>query len=347
MIGWLLTLPVFFGVVINEVYPNAEAKDGEWIELYNEAAETVDMSGWQLDDAEGGTKPYFIDKITIPGKGYWVFEQKDTKIALNNDGDQVRLFDSTNSLINSITFPPKLNHRQSWGKTNTATYSIIEFPSKGLPNYDETITSSPTASAIEIVIKSVLGCPDNRGKEWVELENKGNSEVRLANWIIKTQAGRTKEIKSTIGDQGTIKIEWDSGFLSNEGTKIYLINDAGVEVDNIDVPPCVKTTPTNKPPSPTPTIKPTSFVKPDLSPTEIKPTTTTIKAISNYPTFKQASVAGIMEEEIVASESSLPTGVLPVTGEKSPTRSIGSWLVGLGFGVMLLGALDIRKHLYV
>src|SRR3989338_3280105 len=100
-------------VTINEFLPNPEGKDSdsEWIELFNSSNESVDLSGWFLDDIEGGSKMYEIPLGTlIAPKSYLVFSIQDTKIQLNNTaGDSVRLLDPNKTLTYEISYADKAN----------------------------------------------------------------------------------------------------------------------------------------------------------------------------------------------------------------------------------------------
>ncbi|MBD3282341.1 MAG: hypothetical protein GF387_01915 [Candidatus Portnoybacteria bacterium] len=83
-----------YKITINEFIPNPEGPDSEleWIEIYNGGNSVADISGWQLDDEEGGSKAFVFPENTLIGPGsYIVFDRKVTKIALNNDQDKVRL----------------------------------------------------------------------------------------------------------------------------------------------------------------------------------------------------------------------------------------------------------------
>ncbi|OFX03724.1 MAG: hypothetical protein A2W62_02780 [Alphaproteobacteria bacterium RIFCSPLOWO2_02_42_7] len=109
-------------VIINEFLPNPEGKDSdsEWIELFNSSSESVDLSGWFLDDIEGGSKTYEIPLGTlIAPKSYLVFNIQDTKIQLNNTGgDSVRLLDPNKTVTYEISYADKAN--------DNLAYALIE-----------------------------------------------------------------------------------------------------------------------------------------------------------------------------------------------------------------------------
>jgi hypothetical protein len=94
--------PISGTVRINEVLPvpgdtdwdgdgTADGRD-EWIELHNVGAAAMDLAGWFLDDAEGGSAPYEIpDGTTLESGGYAVFHREETGILLDDGGDEAWL----------------------------------------------------------------------------------------------------------------------------------------------------------------------------------------------------------------------------------------------------------------
>ncbi len=91
---------------ISEILPNPFGSDDmEFIEIYNPGSVAINISGLKLDDEEGGSKPYTIPDGTILNAGqvknFW---REDTKIALNNTGDEARLLGADNSIITSVSY---------------------------------------------------------------------------------------------------------------------------------------------------------------------------------------------------------------------------------------------------
>lgn len=126
-------------VMINELSPNPNGSDeNEFIELYNMGDQEINLLGWVLDDEDGGSKPYKFNEDTWIGpEEYLLVERKSTKIALNNDKDSVRLFNSNEELIDEVgyenviegnTYARGLNNKWFW--TTEATpgeENFIEF----------------------------------------------------------------------------------------------------------------------------------------------------------------------------------------------------------------------------
>src|SRR3989338_3300762 len=111
-------------IVLNEFLPNpdgvaygfdfgsdsSDMPQGEWVELYNNSTESVDLTGWYLrDDTPGeGNKTDIVASNSLPattiigGKSWLVIYMN--KPIYNNTGDTVRLFNGDNILVDSHTY---------------------------------------------------------------------------------------------------------------------------------------------------------------------------------------------------------------------------------------------------
>jgi len=128
-----ITLPSYSDkIVINEFLPNPEGPDseGEFIELRNTGSEVVDLSGWQLDDGEGGSVAYTIESTDIVGGGIKLFNRTDTKIALNNTGDSVRLLDPTGEIKSSYSYD-SADEGYSYNRNSDGEYVVSTTPTPG------------------------------------------------------------------------------------------------------------------------------------------------------------------------------------------------------------------------
>ncbi|MEX2054926.1 MAG: lamin tail domain-containing protein, partial [Candidatus Andersenbacteria bacterium] len=131
-------------VVINEVLPNPVGSDtsSEFIELKNIGSATVDLGGWQLDDQEGGSTPYTIAAhITIAPGALKVLTRAETKLALNNDTDTVRLLDPTGFVRATTTYTNSPKEGTSHNRLTSGQYQLSATPTSGSEN---TITSLAT-----------------------------------------------------------------------------------------------------------------------------------------------------------------------------------------------------------
>jgi PKD repeat protein len=87
-------------IIISEILPNPVGEDakGEFIELFNKGNRDADLTGWKIVDA-GGSEYEFGAKIAtstlstaIKANGYLVVLRSESKLALNNDSDSVKLY---------------------------------------------------------------------------------------------------------------------------------------------------------------------------------------------------------------------------------------------------------------
>ncbi|MGQ9476932.1 MAG: PKD domain-containing protein [Candidatus Bipolaricaulia bacterium] len=100
-------------VVINEVAwaGTAANSNNEWLELYNNTDQEIDLTGWRLKSDDGS--PDLVLRGIIPARGFFLLERgDDTTIsdlpadqiyqgALTNSGESLRLFDPQGRLIDS------------------------------------------------------------------------------------------------------------------------------------------------------------------------------------------------------------------------------------------------------
>lgn len=145
-------------IIISEIFPHAQKDDreNEWIELSNIGDSSVNLGNWQLDDEEGGSKPYILpDTMNIAANSAIVIKAPDSKLSLGNTKDQVRLFDFKGKLLQTVDFeeaPPNQSYayitiqqddgtsKKQWLWENRPT------PGKINPQYNEitgTIAQNP------------------------------------------------------------------------------------------------------------------------------------------------------------------------------------------------------------
>ncbi len=99
---------------INEIFPDPDTpKDaGEYIELYNQGSTPVTLSGWRITDATKTGRYLFPTKSptqdpeqeSIPAHGYFLITDTDFSFSLNNGSETLSLFDSTDTMIDSVTY---------------------------------------------------------------------------------------------------------------------------------------------------------------------------------------------------------------------------------------------------
>ncbi len=130
-----------FTIIINELLPDpaGEDYDGEWVELYNSGSKDVDLLGWQIDDASGGSKAFrFEDSVTVKPSSFYLLDREDSGLALNNGSDEARIFDGFGRLVDSVKYSgAKEGLSYSRDKKNNWQWSV---PTAGKPN--QTVTTA-------------------------------------------------------------------------------------------------------------------------------------------------------------------------------------------------------------
>jgi len=249
-----LALPVQAGnVVVNEIawMGTETSANDEWIELYNNSDNDIDLEGWLLkaDDE----KPLINLTGSIKAKDFYLLERTGDEAvpgipadliytgALENSGETLQLYDNSENLIDSV------NCSDEWSAGDNATKQTME--RKGLQEWQTSqspggtpkaknsaimAVDSPQSAAEDnpqqtypsgIIINEVLPSPEgpDAENEWIELYNQNSFAVDLAGWEITDTIGATK---SYTFPENTIIQPKDYLVLLRPVSKIVLNNTA-------------------------------------------------------------------------------------------------------------------------
>lgn len=137
-------------VFINEFCPKC---DPEWVELYNDSDETVNLSGWKIQDDNVQSS----DDLTLTGEilphGFTTFDHPKGWLNDSSPGDTVKFYDSQNNLIDSHTYTSttsdKTYSRQPDGSgafalTDPTKNTNNQTPPSPTPTPTEASTPTPT-----------------------------------------------------------------------------------------------------------------------------------------------------------------------------------------------------------
>jgi len=148
----LHSIPRNDNVIINEFLPNPKGADaeGEFIELYNQGSDNVNLINWKVDDSEGGSKPYTFDiDLWLNSGMYYVLGREESGLALNNTTDAVRLFDNFNELVEEIEYEKAVEgEAYARGKNNKWFWTTVITPG------EENIISVAESNASKVIVKS-------------------------------------------------------------------------------------------------------------------------------------------------------------------------------------------------
>jgi hypothetical protein len=244
-----VVVPVYStAVVVNEFLPNPTGTDtnNEFIELFNTGDTVVDLSGWQLDDMDGGSSVYvFPAGTTIAAHGFLVTFNNTSHITLNNDGDTARLVSPDGAVKSSHVYTTSLNEGVSVNRLADGTYVLSTTVT---PNAANVITaaSAPVASvepdvvySRTIKINEVLPDPDGSDSsgEYIEVKNVGSEAVSLSGWQLDDGAGGSSPytLSAVSLAAGEIKY-WLSSTthlsLSNSGDTVRILDPNGETADS-------------------------------------------------------------------------------------------------------------------
>ncbi|MDD2753286.1 MAG: lamin tail domain-containing protein [Candidatus Portnoybacteria bacterium] len=153
-------------VFINEFLSWPEDNAKEWVELFNADSSAINLSGWQIDDADNSTSPQVIPAdTTIDANGFLVISFN--KNALNNDGDKVRLLWPDDQVVHSVTYDKSQQGRavakfdSGWLWTNQPTPGQTNKKSFVEKNEVVLLASAPSNKimAIEEAVAIQVGAP--------------------------------------------------------------------------------------------------------------------------------------------------------------------------------------------
>lgn len=149
----LFAQQVFAAVVINEIFPNPNLSNGQeqWIELYNTGSDTVSLNLWKLQNSAGNT--YIIPASgSITPQGFYTVTKSQSAIDLKADGDTVKLFDASGTLVDSQSYESTLGVNNSVGRgpDGGIGMTVCTTNTYNLPNNCPTPTVTPVPTATPV-----------------------------------------------------------------------------------------------------------------------------------------------------------------------------------------------------
>ena len=233
-------------VRINEIYPAATTGENEWIEVYNDSSEEMDLTLLFLSDSDGKLLKW-SDTLLEP----FAFSIATSINVLNNSGDTVNLKQGEN-LLDSKSYTT-IDSTKSWQrcKDKPADWTVSTLISKQAENTVLCETPTPTQisipsatpipiptpqNSITVYLSEIMPYPDNE-KEWVEIYNPNDFEVALNNWQIDDilDGGSSPKLFSlTLFAKSYATVELPTSVFNNEGDGVRLLNEAGLEIETLE-----------------------------------------------------------------------------------------------------------------
>lgn len=177
-------------LVINEI--NSQPDD--WIEIMNIGETTVDLTDYELRDSDDDHRWRFPSGTTLAAGEMIVVDENTLGLVYDDvtdtfsegtydiglgGGDSVRLYDNTETLIDSYTWSEHASYNgdnalASYGRYPDGTGSFVLMP--------ETKGTANSWYAPEVVINEVESNGDDT--DWVEIYNNGTTTVDISGWYI-------------------------------------------------------------------------------------------------------------------------------------------------------------------
>ena len=176
----LLLFPVILSaeepaILINEIAWMGTETSGndEWIELYNNTENEIDLTNWRLEATDGSPK-INLEGVILPGN-YFLLERTDDESmpdviadqiytgSLSNSGEHLKLYDPENNLIDEI------NPTDGWPGGDNSTKQTLERASQN--NWQTSLKPGGTPKA-----ENSTASPEEDEEEDEQEEEAGEDE---------------------------------------------------------------------------------------------------------------------------------------------------------------------------
>ncbi len=228
---------------INEWMADAPDGGNDWFELYNLDPLPVSMTGLFLTDdpSLAGLSNTPIAALSFIGGGDWVKWIADqdpsdgrdhARFDLDKDGDNIRLYASDFSIIDSVTFGAQFNG-VSQGRLPDGASNMVSFPTTPTPDASNYLPLS------NVVINEVLTHTDPPLEDAIEIQNTAGTNVSIGGWWISNAQRDLKKFRvspSLSLAPGEFKVFYETNFNAGTGTNFTLNSAHGdaVYVSEVD-----------------------------------------------------------------------------------------------------------------
>ncbi len=249
-------------VLINEFVIDSP----QTVEIYNSGSESIDLSGWYIDD-NGGSTYYTIPAGSLINPSSCLVFSGDFNLN-KSSADSVRLFDKTapptdsgNHLIDAysyksatesaMSFMRKPDGGDNWitgaptlGKLNETNVSCLSAPTPTVIPTSTNAVSEPMPTSVEnsvsydhVYISEVMPYPDKDQNEWIELYNDNDFNVTLDKWYIDdifNGGSSPKQFTLSIEAKKYGIIDLSSSMFNNDEDSVTLLDPQKNVKDNLE-----------------------------------------------------------------------------------------------------------------
>ncbi len=232
-------------IVVSEFLPNPVGDDEEeWIELQNLDNRAYALCGWSLDDVQGGSSAFVLNDYVIPAEGFLLLPRSETKIALNNNVEEVRLFaPGQETPAQSVPYR-NAEEGESYARQDDGSFAWTTLPTPSAKNTPQEIqqkepvlVDEPTETrsilldwrslAAGLSITEVYPSANTGEEEWIEVRNTSPQSVSLEDWVLDDihDAGSKPWViptDTTVPGSGYLVLKDFPVSLNNGGDEVWL-----------------------------------------------------------------------------------------------------------------------------
>ena len=263
-------------LVFSEIFPNPEGSDtqswplGEWVEIYNNDSNVVNIDGWKL---KANNRNFVIDAIDLPLQSDTLIQPGEVAlISMNGTSsftlkntvpDVITLVDSTDSIVDVIGWNETVDG-ESLVRPGTSHSGYATQTANSLTGWVQSIWKTPgeinpewpmyTDSNNLLITEFMASCTSDYDYDWIEFYNNDSTEINLSRWRIDTSLGNREFIlgyaniddlnlqdltgmdnESSVLESGEYGlVRFDSSLFMNEHN-VTLYNPDGQEIEVISV----------------------------------------------------------------------------------------------------------------
>ena len=248
---------VGFGqVMVNEAYSRGVTGALDWVEVYNNSASSIDISGYKIYDDGGQTgskdKKPFPAGTVLPAYGFYAIVTDtattglNDKFGLSSSGDKVWLENASGILLDSAVIPT-MGNDTSWARQTdgAATWMLLAPMTRGSSNS-------------QVLLNEVYSRGATGNLDWVEIYNVSVDTIDISGFKIYDGGGLRGEKPKKLFPEGTIiptggfaVIVTDTNVSATDSSKfglstsadtVWLERPAGVVINMVAIPALGKDT---------------------------------------------------------------------------------------------------------
>jgi len=229
-------------IIITEIMFNPYDGESEWVEIFNNTIENINLNGWQISDVVNPSKAKICNKDVFIKPGEYAILTPDTNKfpyyppvkffqtkfgTLGNTSDGIIIYDLRGLTIDSMVYNSK------WGAEKGYSIERINFdlPSNDSTNWTNSlsiygatpgmansVTGIPSYTPFSIVINEIMYEPSSYNCEFIEFYNTTMDSIQIGGWSLNIGNSRKLKLSSTykiFAPKSFIILTKDSSVMSN------------------------------------------------------------------------------------------------------------------------------------